>query len=84
MKSHWSPLIGGKYWIPAVMPPEPGSCTNVEIAFVAPVHGAPVCLALLRPGELFGLHEQDVFSWNVGANYHPTDVVAVGVNAACE
>jgi hypothetical protein len=33
-----------------------------------------------RPGELFGLHEQDVASWNVGANYHPTDMVAVGAN----
>lgn len=33
-----------------------------------------------RPGELFGLHESDVVSWNVGVNLHPTDVVTVGAN----
>jgi hypothetical protein len=33
-----------------------------------------------RPGELFGLHESDVVSWNVGVNVHPTDVVAFGAN----
>jgi MtrB/PioB family decaheme-associated outer membrane protein len=33
-----------------------------------------------RPGELFGLHESDVKSWNVGVNFHPTDVLAVGAN----
>jgi MtrB/PioB family decaheme-associated outer membrane protein len=33
-----------------------------------------------RPGELFGLQEQDVSSWNVGVNYQPTDIVAVGAN----
>ena len=33
-----------------------------------------------RPGELFGLHESDVRNWNVGVNFHPTDVVAVGGN----
>ena len=33
-----------------------------------------------RPGELFGLHESDVVSWNVGVNFHPTDVFAVGAN----
>lgn len=33
-----------------------------------------------RPGELFGLHESDVKSWNVGVNFHPTDIVAVGAN----
>jgi len=33
-----------------------------------------------RPGELFGLHESDVKSWNVGANFHPTDVVSLGAN----
>jgi hypothetical protein len=33
-----------------------------------------------RPGELFGLHESDVASWNVGFNYHPTDVVSLGAN----
>ena len=33
-----------------------------------------------RPGELFGLHESDVTSWNVGINFHPTDIVAVGGN----
>jgi hypothetical protein len=33
-----------------------------------------------RPGELFGLHESDVASWNAGVNVHPTDVVAFGAN----
>jgi MtrB/PioB family decaheme-associated outer membrane protein len=33
-----------------------------------------------RPGELFGLHESDVASWNLGFNYHPTDVVSLGAN----
>jgi hypothetical protein len=33
-----------------------------------------------RPGELFGLHEADTTSLNVGVNVHPTDVVAFGVN----
>jgi MtrB/PioB family decaheme-associated outer membrane protein len=33
-----------------------------------------------RPGELFGLHESDVLSWNVGVNFHPTDVFSVGAN----
>ena len=33
-----------------------------------------------RPGELFGLHESDVLSWNAGFNYHPTDVVSLGAN----
>ena len=33
-----------------------------------------------RPGELFGLHESDVVSWNAGFNYHPTDVVSLGAN----
>jgi MtrB/PioB family decaheme-associated outer membrane protein len=33
-----------------------------------------------RPGELFGLHESDVVSWNVGVNFHPMDVFAVGAN----
>ena len=33
-----------------------------------------------RPGEHFGLQESDVVNWNVGVNYQPTDVVAVGAN----
>jgi MtrB/PioB family decaheme-associated outer membrane protein len=33
-----------------------------------------------RPGELFGLHEADVASWNVGLNVHPTDVLSWGAN----
>ncbi|HEY5618905.1 MAG TPA: MtrB/PioB family outer membrane beta-barrel protein [Vicinamibacterales bacterium] len=33
-----------------------------------------------RPGELFGLQQSDVKSWNVGVNFHPTDIVAVGGN----
>jgi len=33
-----------------------------------------------RPGELFGLHESDVTSWNAGVNVHPTDIVALGAN----
>jgi putative beta-barrel porin MtrB/PioB len=33
-----------------------------------------------RPGELFGLHEATVQSWNVGASYHPTAVVSLGAN----
>ena len=33
-----------------------------------------------RPGEFFGLQRQTNSSWNVGANYHPTDMVNVGVN----
>ena len=33
-----------------------------------------------RPGELFGLHESEVTSWNVGVNFHPTDVVGLGGN----
>jgi hypothetical protein len=33
-----------------------------------------------RAGELFGLHEQDNRSWNVGVNFHPSDIVSVGAN----
>jgi len=33
-----------------------------------------------RPGELFGLHESDVVSWNVGVNLHPMDVFSLGAN----
>jgi MtrB/PioB family decaheme-associated outer membrane protein len=33
-----------------------------------------------RPGELFGLHESTVKSWNIGLNIHPTDVVSFGAN----
>jgi len=33
-----------------------------------------------RPGELFGLRESDVASWNAGFNYHPSDVVALGAS----
>jgi hypothetical protein len=32
-----------------------------------------------RPGELFGLQKQTVTNWNVGVNYHPTDVLSAGV-----
>jgi hypothetical protein len=41
-----------------------------------PDSSAPVS----RPGELFGLQESTLRSWNVGANYHPTAVIGVGVN----
>jgi putative beta-barrel porin MtrB/PioB len=41
---------------------------------------APVRAQKYRPGELFGLHESTVRSWNVGANFHPTSSVAVGAN----
>jgi MtrB/PioB family decaheme-associated outer membrane protein len=33
-----------------------------------------------RPGELFGLEESAVKSWNVGVNVHPTDAVSFGAN----
>lgn len=33
-----------------------------------------------RQGELFGLHEQDVMTWNVGLNVHPNDVLSLGAN----
>ena len=33
-----------------------------------------------RPGELFGLHRQTVTSYNVGANFYPSDMVSLGVN----
>jgi len=33
-----------------------------------------------RPGELFGLLESKLTSWNVGLNFHPSDVVSLGVN----
>ena len=33
-----------------------------------------------RSGELFGLHRQTVTSYNVGANFHPTEIVSLGVN----
>jgi hypothetical protein len=33
-----------------------------------------------RQGELFGLHEQDVMSWNVGLNVHPTNVLSFGAS----
>jgi hypothetical protein len=33
-----------------------------------------------RAGELFGLHEQDVMSWNAGLNVHPTPVVSFGAS----
>jgi MtrB/PioB family decaheme-associated outer membrane protein len=33
-----------------------------------------------RPGELFGLHESAVKSWNAGLNFHPTDVLSAGGN----
>ena len=33
-----------------------------------------------RAGELFGLQRQTVTSYNLGGNYHPTNVVTLGVN----
>ncbi len=33
-----------------------------------------------RPGELFGLQEQTNGSWNVGVNFHPTEVMTLGAN----
>jgi hypothetical protein len=33
-----------------------------------------------RSGELFGLQAQDVWSWNVGLNLHPAEVVSFGAN----
>jgi hypothetical protein len=33
-----------------------------------------------RPGELFGLQNATVTSWNVGVDYHPTEKVALGGN----
>jgi hypothetical protein len=33
-----------------------------------------------RTGELFGLQEQDVLSWNVGLDVHPTQVFSFGAN----
>jgi hypothetical protein len=33
-----------------------------------------------RPGELFGLQEQTVASWNIGFNLHPVDAVAIGAS----
>ena len=33
-----------------------------------------------RPGELFGLHRQSTTSWNVGANFHPSDMIGFGAN----
>jgi putative beta-barrel porin MtrB/PioB len=33
-----------------------------------------------RPGELFGLQEQSVGSWNFGVNFHPTDVIGAGAS----
>jgi len=41
---------------------------------------ADTSVPVSRPGELFGLHESDVRSWNAGVNFHPTDIVAVGGN----
>jgi hypothetical protein len=41
---------------------------------------ADISVPVSRPGELFGLHESDVTSWNAGVNLHPTDVVAFGAN----
>ncbi|HLG57598.1 MAG TPA: MtrB/PioB family outer membrane beta-barrel protein [Vicinamibacterales bacterium] len=37
-------------------------------------------VSVSRPGELFGLHESTVKSWNLGLNVHPTDVVSFGAN----
>lgn len=33
-----------------------------------------------RPGELFGLHDQSIFNWNLGLNFHPSDIVALGAS----
>jgi hypothetical protein len=33
-----------------------------------------------RPGELFGLQEQNTGNWNIGVNYHPTDVLSAGAS----
>ena len=33
-----------------------------------------------RPGELFGLQRQTVTSYNLGANFHPSDIVSLGLN----
>jgi MtrB/PioB family decaheme-associated outer membrane protein len=33
-----------------------------------------------RPGELFGLQDTEVTSWNVGLNLHPNDVASMGVS----
>jgi MtrB/PioB family decaheme-associated outer membrane protein len=31
-----------------------------------------------RPGELFGLHESNVTSWNFGVNFHPGETISAG------
>lgn len=41
---------------------------------------ADTSVPVSRPGELFGLQDSDVTSWNAGVNVHPTDVVAFGAN----
>ncbi|HEX2444861.1 MAG TPA: MtrB/PioB family outer membrane beta-barrel protein [Vicinamibacterales bacterium] len=33
-----------------------------------------------RPGELFGLQDASVTSWNLGVNFYPADHLAVGAN----
>jgi hypothetical protein len=33
-----------------------------------------------RPGELFGLHNQSIFNWNLGFNYHPSEIVTLGAS----
>jgi hypothetical protein len=33
-----------------------------------------------RPGELFGLHSQSIFNWNLGLNFHPSDIIVLGAS----
>jgi Putative outer membrane beta-barrel porin, MtrB/PioB len=33
-----------------------------------------------RPGELFGLHSQSIYNWNLGLNFHPSQIVTFGAS----
>jgi MtrB/PioB family decaheme-associated outer membrane protein len=59
--------------------------TQMVEAFVQYSRGQDEYLAdesvpVSRPGELFGLQNSKVESWNVGVNVHPTNVLAVGAS----
>jgi Putative outer membrane beta-barrel porin, MtrB/PioB len=59
--------------------------TQMVDAFVQYARGHDVYLAdtsvpVSRPGELFGLQDSEVTSWNIGANVHPTNIIAFGAS----
>jgi len=60
--------------------PRDGVDVYVQFAGGRDRYQADTSVPVSRPGELFGLHESDVTSWNTGVNIQPVDKVALGAS----